>query len=299
MLRLTGLARHIPRLAVLLSFPVLAAGWSDGADVADSRNTGSDTTQPAILSTDPVNATTGETATAAPHSWSFTLAGKPPVSLAPVLLGAAGNYAILAKTAISNVPTSAITGNVGLSPSAASYITGFSLTRAGTMWTSPQVVGGIYAANNDPPTPTELTTAVLNMQAAYTDAAGRPTPAFLNLDGGEIGGLTLEPGLYKWNSTVTITSDVSFAGNSSALWIFQISGDLTMSAAKHMTLSGGARAKNIIWQVAGAVDFGTGSHAEGIVLSKTAINLGTGASINGRLLAQTAVTLASATVTEP
>ena len=249
--------------------------------------------------------TTGATdadgnALAAPHTWSFTTSATAPVGPHPVFLGAAGNYVILAKAAVTNVPTSAITGNVGLSPAAASYITGFALTRAGTKWTSPQVVGGIFAANNDPPTPTNLTTAVGNMMTAYTDAAGRPTPTFLNLGtGGAIGGLTLVPGLYKWTSTVTIPTDITLAGAANDTWIFQITGDLKMSAAKHMILSGGARAKNIVWQVAGLVDFGTTSHAEGVVLTQTAITLQTGASINGRLLAQTAVNIAGATVTQP
>lgn len=238
-------------------------------------------------------------ALAATYTWSFTTGTTAPAGPAPVLLGAAGDYAILAKSAISNVPTSVVTGDLGLSPAAASYLTGFSLTRAGTKWTSTQVIGGVFAADNDPPTPTDLTTAVANMQTAYTDAAGRPTPAFLELGGGAIGGLTLAPGLYKWTSTVTVPSDITISGAPNDVWIFQITGDLQMSAATSMTLSGGARAKNIVWQVAGLVDLGTTSHAEGIMLSQTAINLGTGASINGRLLAQTAVHLAGATVTAP
>jgi hypothetical protein len=218
---------------------------------------------------------------------------------APVELGDAGNFAILAQSAISNVPTSAITGDLGLSPAAASYITGFTLTRAGEMWTSPEIVGGAFAADNDPNTPANLTTAVADMGTAYEDAAGRPTPGFVNLGDGGIGGRTLVPGLYNWTSTVTIPADVTIAGGADDVWIFQITGDLTMAAAQRMTLSGGAQAKNIVWQVAGEVDFGATSHAEGIVLSKTAIHMGTGASINGRLLAQTAVTIESTTVTEP
>ncbi|HYO94098.1 MAG TPA: ice-binding family protein [Polyangiaceae bacterium] len=216
-----------------------------------------------------------------------------------VPLGAAGNYAILAESAISTVPTSAITGHLGLSPAAASYITGFSLTRVGASWTSPQVVGSIFAADNDPPTPSNLTTAVANMHTAYTDAAGRRSPNFLNLGGGAIGGLTLAPGLYRFTSAVTVTSGVTLSGGANDVWIFQITGNLLMSAAQSMTLSGGAQAKNIFWQVAGLVDFGSSAHAEGIVLSKTAIKLGAGASINGRLLAQTQVNLSSSTVTQP
>lgn len=256
-----------------------------------------DTTYQATISTAATDV--DGNALAATYSWSFKTDATAPVGPAPVLLGAAGNYVILAKSAITNVPTSVVKGNVALSPAAASYITGFGLTRAGTKWTSPQVIGGIFAANNDPPTPARLTTAIGNMQTAYTDAAGRPTPTFLNVGGGAIGGSTLAPGLYKWTSTVTIPSDIVISGAANDVWIFQVTGDLMMSAGKAMTLSGGARAKNVFWQVAGLVDLGTTSHAEGIVLSKTAIKLGTGASINGRLLAQTAVNIAGSTVTAP
>jgi hypothetical protein len=218
---------------------------------------------------------------------------------APVPLGQAAEYAILAQSAITNVPTSVVTGDLGLSPAAASYITGFALTRAGTMWTSPEVTGGVFAADNDPTTPVDLTAAVADMQTAYEDAAGRADPDFLNLGEGAIGGLTLAPGLYKWTSSVTIPSNLTLAGTADDIWIFQMTGDLSLSVDQRVTLSGGARAKNIVWVVAGAVDLETTSHAEGIILSKTAINMGAGASINGRLLAQTAVTISSTTVTAP
>ncbi len=233
------------------------------------------------------------------YSWSFSTDASLPKGPAPVLLGTAGNYVVLAKSAISNVPTSKITGDLGLSPAAASFITGFSMTKAGTKWTSAQVTGALFAADNDPPTPTLLTTAVNNMMTAYTDAAGRPTPDALNLGGGTIGGLTLLPGLYRWTSSVTIPTDLTLSGAPNDVWIFQVTGDLMMSSAKKMTLIGGAQPKNIFWQVAGLVSFGTTSHAEGVVLSKTSIELGTGASINGRLLAQTAVNLDANKVTAP
>jgi hypothetical protein len=233
------------------------------------------------------------------HSWSFTTDVILPKGPAPVLLGTAGNYVVLAKSAITNVPSSLITGDLGLSPAAASFITGFSMTKVGTKWTSAQVVGGLFAADNDPPTPIILTTAVTNMLTAYTDAAGRPTPDALNLGGGTIGGLTFVPGLYRWTSSVTIPTDITLSGAANDVWIFQVTGDLVMASAKHMTLLGGARAKNVFWQVAGLVDLGTTSHAEGVVLSKTSIKLGTGATINGRLLAQTAVNLATNQVTAP
>lgn len=236
---------------------------------------------------------------AANYSWSFTTDATLPKGPAPVLLGAAGDYVILAKSAISNVPTSKVTGNLGLSPAAASFITGFSLTRVGTKWTSSQVIGSVFAADNDPPTPINLTTAVSDMETAYTDAAGRPTPDALNLGSGSIGGLTIVPGLYKWTTSLIIPSDIQIAGSPNDVWIFQITGDLQVSPAKSISLVGGARAKNIFWQVAGHVEIGTTAHAEGVILSKTSIKMGTGASINGRLMGQTAVDIASSTVTAP
>ena len=230
--------------------------------------------------------------------WSFTTAasGSGP---APVSLGTAGNFALLAKTEISTVPASIITGDVGLSPAAETYITGFSLTDATGYATSTQVTGFVYAADMTSPTPIVMTTAISDMQAAYTDAAGRTTPNYSNLGAGEIGGSTLAPGLYNWGSSVTAASNFTINGAANDVWIFQISGDLSLSSAVNVTLTGGAQAKNIFWQVAGTVTLGTTAHFEGIVLSQTAIILNTGSTINGRLLAQSAIALNQSTVTEP
>jgi hypothetical protein len=213
---------------------------------------------------------------------------------APVTLGSAANYVILAKSATSTVPTSAITGNIGLSPAAATFITGFSLTLAsgGASSTSTQVTGSIFAADYAVPTPTTLTTAVGDMQTAYTNAAGRTTPDHVELATGNIGGLTLPAGLYKWSNTVTIPSSVTLNGGAGDVWIFQIAGGLTQASATKVILTGGALASHVYWQVAGIVDIGTTAHMEGQVMSLTSIALHTGASVNGRLMAQTAVTLA-------
>jgi len=137
------------------------------------------------------------------------------------------------------------------------------------------------------------------MQTAYTDAAGRSKPNFLNLGAGNIGGKTLAPGLYKFTTAVIIPTNVTISGSSTDVWIFQVAGTLNMSSAVRITLAGGALAKNIFWQTSGAVTLGTTSHFEGNILSKTGINLQTGASINGRLLAQTAVSLQMSTVVMP
>ena len=216
---------------------------------------------------------------------------------APVPLGTAGgNYVILAKTAITNTGTSAITGDLGLSPGAASSITGFALTTPTTFSTSAQVTGNVYASDYAAPTPANLTTAITDMQTAYTTAAGRTLPDQTELGAGNIGGLTLPAGLYKWSNTVLIPTSVTLSGTANDTWIFQIAGGLTQSSATSVILSGGALAQNIVWQVAGIVTIGTTAHMEGRIMSQTQIVLNTGATANGRLLAQTQVTLSGNTV---
>ncbi|MDF1570138.1 MAG: ice-binding family protein [Bacteroidales bacterium] len=240
---------------------------------------------------------TGE-ALASNHTWNFTTGGNQ-LGLNAVNLRAAGNYVLLAKTAVNNNPTSAITGDIGLSPAATSYMVGFSLTDETGYATSDQVTGNLYAADMADPTPINLTTAVENMITAYNDAAGRSFPDFSELASGSIGGLSIDPGLYKWTSTVDISSDITISGNSTDVWIFQITDNLTVSSASRVILSGGAQAKNIFWQVAGQATFGTTSHFEGVILSMTGITFQTGASLNGRALAQTAVVLDDNVIAQP
>lgn len=213
----------------------------------------------------------------------------------PVNLGKASTFVILSKSGVTNVPTSRITGDLGVSPIAAASITGFALVadRTNTFSRSTQVNGKIYAANYASPTPANLTTAVSNMEAAYNDAAGRKNPNFTELYAGDLSAKTLAPGLYKWGTSVIANKNVTLAGGPNDVWIFQISGNLTLASGVNIILSGGAQAKNIFWQVAGGagVNLGTTSHFEGTILAKTAIHVLTGASMNGRALAQTAVTL--------
>ena len=215
-------------------------------------------------------------------------------TLLPVNLGAAGSFAVLSKSGVSNIPNSKITGDVGTSPITGAAITGL---------TCAEVTGTIYSVDAAGPLPCRvtapsfLTTAISNMEAAYTDAAGRTNPSAVNLGAGNIGGMTLAPGLYKWTSNLGISKDVTLAGAANQVWIFQIAGTLSQASATKVILSGGAQAKNIFWQTAGGVIIGTTAHSEGTILTKTSIAMNTGASSNGRLLAQTAVTLQKNVVT--
>jgi hypothetical protein len=217
-----------------------------------------------------------------------------------VNLGTAANYAVLAESGISSVPTCAITGNLGISPAAATFITGFSLVADSTnvFSISPQVTGKVYAADYTAPTPSDLTTAVGDMDLAFTDAAGR-APNVTELGAGNIGGMTLAAGVYKWSTGLLIPADVTLNGSGTDVWIFQIAQNLTMSNGTSIALAGGALSKNVFWQVAGSADIGTTARFEGTLLTLTAAALRTGASVEGRLLAQKAVSLESNVVVQP
>ena len=228
-------------------------------------------------------------------SVNTTVAQKLQLPQKSIALGVAGKFVILSKSGITDVYPSVVTGDVGTSP----------ITGAALLLTCTEVTGTPYTVDAAGPLPcrvinaSRLTTAVSDMQRAYTDAAGRSNPNFVNLGAGDIGGKTLTPGLYKWSSGLLIPTNITISGGPDDIWIFQVAGTLNMSSAVKIILSGGAQAKNIYWQVADAVTLGTTSHFEGIILGMTGINMRTGASINGRMLAQTAVTLQKNTVTRP
>lgn len=242
------------------------------------------------------------TATVGSKAGSSTLTVMAAAGRSPVNLGSAGNFVALAKTGISTTGTTAIVGDIGVSPVAASFITGFGLIAdaSNVFSRSSLVTGKIYAADYAVPTPTTMTTAISDMQTAFTDAAGRTLPDFTELGAGNISGLTLAPGLYKWGTGVLVSgAGVTLSGDANAVWIFQIAQDLTISNSAIITLSGGAQAKNIFWQVSGKATLGTAADFKGNLMSQTLISVGTGATVTGRLLAQTAVTLDAARVTGP
>ena len=220
-------------------------------------------------------------------------------TVAPVALGTAGTYAILAKAGISGI-IGTVTGDLGVSPAAATSITGFSLTAdaTNTYATSAQVTGKIYAASYVAPTPAHLTLAVADMELAFTDAAGR-IPQVTGLASGLIGGLTLPPGDYAWTTDVAVAADVVLDGGPDEIWVLQLAQDLHLSAHARIVLAGGALAKHVFWQVSGAVTLAASAELTGIVLTKTAVTLAAGATVHGRLLAQTAVDADGGTVIAP
>jgi hypothetical protein len=222
----------------------------------------------------------------------------------PVNLGTAADFTILANTGITGGAGCNITGDIGVA-SAASTITGFSQTMYlpdNTYSTSAFVTGKIYAFDYTSPTPTKMTTVSGDMGTAYTNAANRtpvPVGTYLNVGSGDIGGLNLAPGLYKWGApAVTISNDLTLTGNSTDVWIFQIAQTLGMANGKQIILLGGALASNIFWQVAGQVTLIGTAAMKGIILGQTGIAFGANGTLSGRALAQTNVTLITNTITQ-
>ena len=213
-------------------------------------------------------------------------------------LETAGNFAILTKSGVTTTGTTSVTGHMGTSPIAQTSLTGFALTLSLTddHSTSSMVTGNVYAADHADPTPAMMTTAIYDMEAAYTDAAGRagPGPVTLGLGlAGDISGLTLTSGIYKWSTDVKFDTTVTFTGTSTDVWIMQIAGTFTAGPGAQVILEEDAKAENIYWAIADAVAFDDGSHGEGIFLAKTMISFNEGSSLYGAAFAQTAVTMIS------
>ena len=175
---------------------------------------------------------------------------------AGVELGAAGAFAVLTKTGITTTGATSIIGDIGVSPAAGSYFTGFAHTpnsAAAPYSTSTVVTGKIFAANYMVPTPANMAAAVADMGVAYRDAAARGSPDTLNLGGGVIEGMTLPGGLHKFGGAVSFTTTVTYDAEDDpdTVFILQIAGALNLATGAQVELINGAVASNIFWQIAG------------------------------------------------
>ena len=225
--------------------------------------------------------------------------GDPGHGPAPINLFTAGIFVILGETAITNVPISAVNGNVGLGPA----------TGANIELSCAEVTGGaIYTVDSAGPTGppgcrqrdarTVLTNAVADGHAAWNDGRVR-VPDYTEVGGGNIGGSVLPPATYKWSTGVQISADLTLRGGPNDVWIFLVEQDLNLGPGVRILLDG-ALAQNVYWlTLVQGVELGAGSHFEGIVLAETSIFARTGASINGRLLAAQSINLDANTVTQP
>jgi uncharacterized protein (TIGR03437 family) len=205
-------------------------------------------------------------------------------SQAPVSLGSAANFAVLAGSTVTSTGASQVTGDVGVSPGTA--VTGF----------PPGTVNGTIRAGD--PTAAQ---AIADLTTAIGDASGRSVgPVTV---AGNIGGQTLAPGLYKSTSSLAISSGnltLDAQGDATAVFIFQIASTLTTTAGLQVILAGGAQASNIFWQVGSSATLGTNSVFKGTIMADQSISLTTGATLDGRALARIGgVTLEANAVTKP
>jgi hypothetical protein len=201
---------------------------------------------------------------------------------ASVTMAGTSGLAVLAGAAITNTGATNITGDLGLSPGTS--IGGF----------PPGILTGTQHIND-----ATASQAKLDLTAAYNDAAGRTSTDIVTLSG-NIGGLTLTPGLYKSTSSLSISSgDLTFdaQGNPDAVFIIQIASTLTTTSGRKVILSGGALASHIFWQVGSSATFGTTSVFKGVVMVMQSITFNTGATLDGQALARTGgITMAGNTI---
>lgn len=215
------------------------------------------------------------------YVWDFMTGA---CSLAPVVLGSAGNFAVLAGSTVTNTGPTSVTGDLGVSPGTA--VTGFP---------PGNVVGAQHAGD-----PTAAT-GIADLTTAYIDAAGRTLCALPAAS--DLGGMTLAPGLYTTATSLSITSGdltLDAQGDSDAVFIFQTASTLTTTSGRQVILAGGANPANIFWQVGSAATLGTTSVFKGTIMADQAVTLNTGATLDGRALARiAAVALASNTIVKP
>jgi hypothetical protein len=219
-----------------------------------------------------------------------------------VQLGTAAPFAVLGGTAVTDVPTSTILGNVGLSPDPGSNITGL---------TQGEVTGTIYSTDGTGPAgnvnnPALLTQAKNDLTTAYVSAAGQTPTSTFSAGDNQLGGQTLTPGVYAFGhaATANITASsplvLNGEGDANAVFVFQASSDLITASGSVVELENGAQACNVFWQVSSSAALNSGSTFVGTIMALTSATLSAGVTVHGRVLVRNGdVTLNSDTIDAP
>lgn len=199
-------------------------------------------------------------------------------SVAPLNLGTAARFAVLAGTGISNAPKSTIIGDVGVSPAGRATLTGFNIS--GTQ----EITGYLFAGDDISPSsvPEMLRVAKNDLSSAYDDAGNRAMTGEIS---GDIGGKTFGPGVYQSSGPIGFSAGIvtlNGGGDPNAVWIFKIGGVFTIAPGRSIVLTGGAQAQNVFWQVAGPATLGSGIIFNGNILADQSITLGAATKVNGR-----------------
>jgi hypothetical protein len=204
-------------------------------------------------------------------------------AVAPVGLGTASSFGVLAGSTVTNTGASVINGDLGVSPGSA--VTGF----------PPGIVNGTKHITDG-----VASGAQSDLKTAYNDAAGR-TPA-TSVPGFIGAGQSVDPGVYNATSSLHVGGALTLNahGNPDAVFIFQVGSTLITNSASHVLLTNGAQACNVYWQVGSSATLGTNSAFQGNILALQSITVTTGDTIIGRALARNgAVTLDDDVITVP
>ncbi len=191
-----------------------------------------------------------------------------PDAVAPNL-GSAASFVALASSTLTNTGSGVFVGNVGTSPGTS--VVGFPPGKV--------INGSIYMGG---PVPAQ---AQIDANTAYNDLAGQTCN--VDLTGQDLGGMTLAPGVYCFDTSAQLTGDLVLDAqdNPLAVWVFQTGSTLTTASASSVAVINGGNALNLFWQVGSSATFGTGTRLIGNILAYASITLNTGASLTGRALA--------------
>ena len=198
-------------------------------------------------------------------------------------LGTAGSYGVLGGSAVTNTGPTTVTGDLGVSPGTS--ITGLAqITMHGSVHQTDAAAAQAQA----------------DLSLAYNQAAGKAPNQIASVPAA-VGGLTLNPGVYKYDSSLNIAGALTLDGQSdpNAVFIFQVGSTLITASAASVVLTNGAQACNVYWQVGSSATLGTTTSFQGVIMSLASITLNTNATVTGSVLAQTAgaVTMDTNTIT--